>query len=117
MNEHSIAASGHEFKAQVMEHFAFLQKEFGFEPALDESSAYTHRLTFRNPHSDQLVEVLNAFHGVDYGFEVNIHLASSSRLLDQRNMVYYRLKEEQDGEFSYLAEAAETLRSVLQDGV
>ncbi|MCW8195600.1 hypothetical protein F6455_12450 [Proteobacteria bacterium 005FR1] len=115
MNEHSIAESGDEFKEQVRTRFAFLTTEFGFEPALDESSAYSHRLTFRNLHSNQLVEVVNAFHGVDYGFEVNIHLASHSRLLDQRNMVYYQLKEDQDVEFAYLAEAVEKLRSVLQD--
>lgn len=115
MNERSIAERGDEFKAQVRERFAFLVKEFDFEAALDESSEYAHRLTFRNLKRNKLVEVVNAFHGVDYGFEVNIHLALGRRLLDQRNMVYYRLKEQQDSEFEYLEGAAEKLRIVLSN--
>lgn len=113
MNEHDIAETGDQFKSRVREIFGFLV-DLGFEAAEDESSVYAHRLTFRNLKSDQLVEVVNAFHGVDYGFEINIHSASGPRLFDQRNMVYYCLKEEQDADFTFLAKAADKLHSVLR---
>lgn len=115
MNEQSISELGQEFKAKVKESFGFLQDDFGFESAVDESSTYAHRLTFRSVQRNQLVEVVNAFHGIDYGFEINIHSASGPRSLDQRNMVYYRLKEEQDIGFAFLTESAEKLRTALRD--
>lgn len=116
MDEREIAKAGDEFKSRVQGLFGFLVEEFGFEPAVDESGTNTHRLVFRNESRDQLVEVLNAFHGADYGFEVNIHPASGPRSLDDRRMIYHKLKEEQEAGFPFLAEAAQTLRSLLQAG-
>lgn len=115
MNEQSISELGREFKAKVRKSFGFLQDDFDFESAVDESTAYAHRLTFKSVQRNQLVEVVNAFHGIDYGFEVNIHSASGPRSLDQRNMVYYRLKAEQDIGFAFLTESAEELRAALRD--
>ncbi len=116
MDEREIANAGDEFKSRVRGLFGFLVEEFGFEPSVDESGPYTHRLVFRSESRDQLVEVLNTFHGVDYGFEVNIHPVSGPRPLDDRRMIYHKLKEEQEAGFPFLAKAAEALRSLLQAG-
>jgi hypothetical protein len=115
MNEREIANAGHEFKARVQEAFGFLVTEFGFEPAIDRSSVYAHRLLFKNDARDQVVEVLDAFHGIDYGFEVNVHLASGPRQIDDRRMVYAKEKEDQEPGFPFLGEAAQKLRSMLQE--
>lgn len=115
MNEREIANAGHEFKTRVRETFGFLVEEFGFEPAVDQSTAYAHRLLYRNGARDQLVEVLNAFHGIDYGFEVNLYLASGPRSVGDRNMVYCKVKEDQELGFPFLADAAQKVRSVLDD--
>jgi hypothetical protein len=114
MDERQIAHAGDEFKSRVREVVAFLLTDFGFAPAVDESVKYSHRLTFRNAARNQLVEILNAFHGYDYGFELTIRPASGPRLLDGRNMVYFKLKEDQEPGFSFLADAARELRAFLE---
>lgn len=114
MNEREIANAGDEFKARVADQFGFLVSEFGFEPGVDESSRYSHRLVFRNAVCNQLVEVVNAFHPVDYGFEVNVHPAEGPRPTDDRQTVYYKLKEAQQAGFPFIAEAAQQLRALLE---
>lgn len=117
MDEREIAQAGDEFKTLVRETFTFLTGEFGFEPPIDESDAHRHCLVFRNGLRDQRVEVLNAFHGYDYGFEVNVQPASGPRLLDDRNLVYCKAKEEQQPGFGFLREAALTLRAFLESEI
>lgn len=116
MNEREIAERGDEFKSRVRDLFAFLVEDLGFEPAEDESGPHAHRLTFRNGRRGQVVEVVNAFHGIDYGFEVVVHPAEGPRPIDHRTMVYSKVKEEQEAGFPFLAEAARHLRSWLQAG-
>lgn len=114
MDEREIAHAGDEFKSRVRDQFGFLVADFGFEPAVDESEATTHRLTFRNIPRDQRVEVLNAFHPCDYGFEVDLYRASEPRRVADRNMIYHKLKEDQQPGFGFLGEAADALRTILE---
>jgi len=64
---------------------------------------------FEYAGSQKTIIIHNAYHPVDYGFEINIinHLTKDS------DMVYHVLKEQQDMEQSYLPKAAEFLRSLL----
>lgn len=114
MTEREIAAAGDDFKRRVRLAFAFLVKEFGFDPAVDESGEYSHRLVFRSASRDQSVTISNAFHPVDYGFEVSIDTISSPGGIDDRNIVYFKLKEEQEAGFPFLAEAAQALGALLR---
>jgi hypothetical protein len=58
------------------------------------------------------VEVLNAFHGYDYGFEVNIYNTAHPSYPDGK-MIYHKLKESQDSSFSFVLEGAKVLRTQL----
>ena len=114
MTEREIAAAGDDFKGRVRAAFAFLVEEFGFEPGVDVSGDYSHRLVFRCISRDRVVTISNAFHPVDYGFEVAIDTISSPRGIDDRNILYFKLKEEQEAGFPFLAEAAQALGSLLR---
>lgn len=116
MNERELSASGSDFKARVRVAFEFLVEEFGFEPGMDESGQYSHRLVYRNPARDQAVAVANAFHPVDYGFEVAVDSICNPRGLDDRTLVYVKFKEDQAPGYPFLAEAAEQLRTFLNKG-
>ncbi len=113
MNERDIANAGDEFEARVREAFEFLVKEFGFDRGVDESGNYSHRLVFRSTAQDRIVTISNAFHPVDYGFEVVIDRIANPREGDDRNVVYFKLKEDQAPGFLFLAEAAQQLRALL----
>lgn len=78
---------------------------------------YRDRLIYYK--DDTAVEVLNAWHPYDYGFEVNYY--SDKNLLDVVNdkmkthdIVYYRLKEEQDRSLHFIHEGAVALEAFLK---
>jgi hypothetical protein len=111
MEAREIAQREIEFKSLVREAFAFLVTEFGFDSATDESSAYRHRLIYKYPDTGQVVEVLNAIHGYDYGFEVNVHAPALGR---SKEMIYYKLKEDQNPDLAFISEGAEALRIAMR---
>lgn len=114
MNEQEIAAAADDFKAQVRAAFSFLEREYGFEPAADESGRYSHRLVYRSRERNQEVTIANAFHPVDYGFEVVLDSITSPRGVEDRDIVYFQTKEKQQTGFAFLAEAAQSLRVRLR---
>jgi hypothetical protein len=113
METHKIVQREIEFKSLVREVFGFLVTEFGFASATDESGEWSYRLVFRHPETYQKVDVTNAFHGYDYGFDVSVCTARFGRSF--RKMVYHRLTEKQDSSFSFVLEGAKELQSVLRN--
>jgi hypothetical protein len=57
-----------------------------------------------------VVEVLNAIHGYDYGFEVNVHAPALGR---SKEMIYYKPKEDQHPDLAFISEGAEALRIAM----
>lgn len=114
MNEQQISAAADEFKARVRTVFSFMESDYGFEPAADESGRYSHRLVFRCRARDQVVTIANAYHPVDYGFEVVLDSITDPSGVDDREIVFFKFKDEQEPGFPFLAEAAEALRARLR---
>ena len=107
------------FEQIVEREYRFLVDEYGFGAPefVSNKKHYRDRVIYAT--SEAAVEVLNAYHGVDYGFEVNYY-PNKSRLGNAgddpsaREMVYYRLKEEQDAEGNFIREGATALKAFLQ---
>lgn len=113
MDEYEIARSGEAYKAEVARLFRFLVDEFGFEAPVDMAGAYRHALVYRHPGQDLAVLLANAFHPVDYGFEITTSTVDGPWLGDDRNIVFYALKEDQDRDFRFLVDGASALRKAL----
>jgi hypothetical protein len=111
MESREIVQREAEFRFLVREVFGFLVTEFGFSPAVEEDGEYRYCLNFRHPETRQSVMVLNAFHGNDYGFEVNI--TEPPEHIYYSKMLYYKLKEKQDSKFLFVFEGAKVLRTQL----
>lgn len=115
MDEHEIALSGAPYKAEVTRLFRFLVDEFGFEAPADIGGAYRHTLVYKHPKKDLAVVLANAFHPVDYGFEITIYPAEGPWRGDPRHIVFHALKEDQERDFRFLADGASALRKALID--
>ena len=113
MDEHEIARLGAAYRAEVTRLFRFLVDELGFEKPIDASGAYRHALAYKHPGRNLAVILANAFHPVDYGFEITLYPVDGPWYGDSRDMIFYTLKEDQDRDFRFLVQGASTLREVL----
>ena len=107
-------------------HFEFLVSDLGFQWPTHGARLYTNAdektfvmsdwLSFER--DDVLVILMNDYHPYDYGFQLLI-ADPSDRVPDSgikpssAEMIYYKTKENQDREQSYLTEAAKVLRQHL----
>ena len=105
------------FLENALKHFAFLVSEFGYrEPVYEfykqeNGVVIKDEFKYENKAADRLIIVSNSYHPVDFGFEICVYKASRAILYDKREIAYSQLKENQDTEQSYLAEAATILKN------
>lgn len=108
------------FLNNSLQFFSFLVHELGYQnPKIKEEGNDDYitydEITFENRNINRLVMVCNAYHPNDYGFEINIYdLSQGDELhgdnLPNREMIYYKLKEDQDVSQSYIEKAASTIK-------
>ncbi len=97
------------FVKKVKLYFDFLISEYKFECTYQKNEL-SDKFEFTCDKFDFKVVLLNAYHPVDYGFEINlINLKTKSE-----EMIYYLLKENQDIEQEYLKQAAEFFKIYLK---
>jgi hypothetical protein len=100
------------FIEQAMKHFEFLCIEFDYsqpEHSLHQQPngvVIADSLDYLNVKIDRLIVLWNAYHPVDYGFELQFFRPSISTRHADRFIAHYVLKEDQDIEQSYLPEVA-----------
>ena len=106
------------FETKVKTEFIYLVNEFSYsEPQLlNNEKEYRDRLLYTK--ENKAVEILNAWHPNDYGFEVNYYadcslVNTANDNIPTHEMIYYKLKEEQDANLSFVAEGAEKLKKFL----
>jgi hypothetical protein len=93
--------------------FAFLTSDFNFdEPNYTFSeqpngTVIRDKFEFNNTDRNLKITILNAYHPVDYGFEINLTDLNAGT----EEMIYNVLKENQDIEQSYLEKASEYLKN------
>lgn len=114
-NENIYDTKRQNFIANTKRYFDFLVQDMGYSAPIHIESVQSNgaviRDTFeyRNPISDSLITILNAYHPVDYGFE--IHLGDTKG--GDSEMIEFILKEDQDLEQTYIVDAATRLRDLL----
>lgn len=85
------------FVKKVKLYFDFLISEYKFEYTYQENEL-TDKFDFNSDKFNFKVVLLNAYHPVDYGFEINlINLKTKSE-----EMIYNLLKDDQDVEQEYI---------------
>lgn len=98
------------FIEQTKKNFAFLVSEFGFKDPEHFTSGQANGVIIQDrieyDRKDKKLTFLNAYHPVDYGFEINL----SDKESGQSEMLHFILKENQDVEQSYLKSAADFLK-------
>ena len=94
-------------------YFEFLTSEFDFdEPNYTYSeqangTVITDKFEFNNLDKNLRITILNAYHPVGYGFEINLTDLNTGT----EEMIHHVLKENQDVEQSYLKKASEFLKT------
>ncbi len=75
------------------------------------------KITYVNKKRDRMIILYNAYHPIDYGFEVQCYRPSVS--IDRNSMLkpYYVLKEDQDIEQSYLRRIALAFKQVWRHNI
>lgn len=114
MDEYEIARSGGLYRSEVIRAFKFLIDEFGFEAPVKRDGKYSYAISYEHPDAGVAVILSNAYHPVDYGFEITLD-PLGQELGDERNVVFFTLKEDQDREYRFLSSGAEALRSAVRD--
>jgi hypothetical protein len=107
-----------DFERKVKAEFQFLVNDLLFPRPGVASNPEDYRDRIIYYKNDTAVEILNAWHPSDYGFEVNDYnnkamLQAPGNDLSAREMVYFKVKEEQDIQFQFIEEGAGTLRQFL----
>lgn len=67
-------------------------------------------MAYSNHSIDRKIVFYNAYHPVDYGFELQFYKPSISTRITDCVIVHYVLKEKQDIEQSYLVDVVELLK-------
>ena len=102
------------FIDKTKKYFDFLVSELDFEGPLhtfhEQENGSITRDEFQYEGPKSRIIILNAYHPVDYGFEINF----MDKLSGKAEMIYYVLKEKQDIEQSYLQKAADYLKAELK---
>jgi hypothetical protein len=93
-------------------YFGFLTSDFDFDEPTYTSSEQSNgaiiadKFEFNNSDRNLKITVSNAYHPVDYGFEINLTDFNTGK----EEMIHSVLKENQDIEQSYLEKASEYLK-------
>jgi len=104
------------FIENATRYFRFLCTELGYTGPVhsftqqQNGTIILDRLEYHNKQIDRRVVICNAYHPVDYGFEVQFYRPTISLEHSDRVMAYRVLKEDQDNEQTYLEKAAETIK-------
>ena len=91
--------------------FNFLVSEFGFGEPIHIDTEYRDDIEYKNESVGRMIQIANAYHGYDYGYEINIFNTSQSNKNEKVKMVYYKLKEDQDYTQDYIPQSAEILKT------
>ena len=113
MEHNEIAKLGSEYEWHIRAKFEFLQTEYGYDApmALSASFKHSHCITYLHPEKQKLVELINNFHPVDYGFEINVYRIDPAVKKTEPTMVYSKNVNDQDPDFAYLSSGAQMLRN------
>jgi hypothetical protein len=101
------------FLVKTKLYFEFLTSEFDFdEPNYTFSeqpngTVITDKFEFNNSDKNLRITISNAYHPVDYGFEINL----TDLKTGTEEMIHHVLKENQDIEQNYLKKASEFLKT------
>ena len=71
-------------------------------------------MIYWHPEKKLRVEIVNAYHPVDYGFEINLSETYSSGEPKNKNMIFNCLKEDQHEDLTFVEEGAKALQAVLK---
>lgn len=103
------------FVEKTKKYFDFLLSEYKYNNPIYnnyiQENGFITRDTFTYQGTESNIIISNSYHPVDYGFAITI--VSSVK----EEIIYYKLKEEQDVEQSYLTEAANFLKNYLKGKV
>jgi len=93
--------------------FDLLLKSMGFSDAeyiyKQENGTVTRdEICYKHKEKNLKIEFSNSYHPVDYGMEINVQMDSKSE------MIYYKLKEEQDIEQTYIVESKNIVEQYLK---
>ena len=101
------------FLDKTQKYFEFLVAEFGFNEPIHFSSEQSNGTVIQDrleyDRMDKKITILNAYHPVDYGFEINLTEKGNGRTV----MLHSVLKENQDIEQNYLKSASEFLKNTF----
>ncbi|MDJ0829209.1 MAG: hypothetical protein QNI92_05110 [Desulfobacterales bacterium] len=109
------------FVAKVTKYFGFLSKDYGYVgPEHDfhkqpNGTITCDSLMYTNTALDRQVVFYNAYHPVDYGFELQFYIPSISTEHADRVIAHYVLKENQDIGQTYLDDVVKLLKTDLVD--
>lgn len=104
------------FVLKIPQYFNFLVEDFGYlmtehqVSQQDNGFILSDNFSYENLAVDRLITLRNAYHPVDYGFELCLYKPSVSKMNKDREMVYFRPKEQQDLDQTYLKEASRCLK-------
>lgn len=105
------------FIEKTKKHFTFLSSEFAFNDPEHFTSEQANKSVIQDrieyDRHDKKLVVLNSYHPVDYGFEINLINKESG----ETSMLHSVLKEKQDMEQSYLKSASEFLKNTHLDKI
>jgi len=94
------------FIEKTQKYFEFLVSDFGFEKPNHIIHDYSDKFEFENKKTNKKLIILNSYHPVDYGFEINLSDLKSG----SEEMLHNVIKENQDVEQNYLESASELLK-------
>jgi hypothetical protein len=107
------------FIENTLKYFHFLVSEYNYakqehETILQENGAIIlDQFKYMNAKNEMQIIISNQYHPYNYGFSIEI--CDPKNESGEAKIIYYKLKEEQDIEQSYIAEAAESLGLYLQN--
>ncbi len=97
--------------------FGFLTTDFEFDKPIYTFSQQSNgvvildKFEFNNFDKNLKITISNAYHPLDYGFEINLIDLKS----ETEEMIYYVLKENQDDEQKYLEKASQDFRNFIEE--
>ncbi len=99
------------FLEKTIKYFQYLVNEFGFEGQDNITSVQENGTVIKDTlfykRASLEIRLSNAYHPVDYGFELNVLEKTTSK----SEMLYFVLKENQDLEQNYLKHISESFRT------
>ncbi len=100
------------FIEKVKKYFEFLKLEYNYnyKNCMQPNKVVTQDL-FEFIGDKNKIIISNSYHPVDYGFEINIIDLKT----EKKEMIYFKLKEEQDIEQKYIIEASEVLKKFINN--